>query len=157
MKRVTFKVFEVLLILLIIVWFAFKFIFNQLLQLPSKESASLISRDGGTLGSDKKKPFSRPFSRTRFEPSGSSVRMTSPTSQESSALLRQNQELRQKLQEEASSYRRRLDTYVSNNCKSLVNNWSNLVISAPSSIKSISPGEPVTSKSHAIQTALFRA
>lgn len=37
--------------------------------------------------------------------------MASPTPNESSALLRQNQELRQRLQEESSSYRRRLDTY----------------------------------------------
>lgn len=37
--------------------------------------------------------------------------MSSPTPNESSALLRQNHELRQRLQEESSSYRRRLDTY----------------------------------------------
>lgn len=37
--------------------------------------------------------------------------MASPTPNESSVLLRQNQDLRQRLQEESSSYRRRLDTY----------------------------------------------
>lgn len=37
--------------------------------------------------------------------------MASPTPQDSTVLLRQNQDLRQRLQEEASSYRRRLDTY----------------------------------------------
>lgn len=37
--------------------------------------------------------------------------MASPTPHETSSLLKQNQELRQRLQEEASSYRRRLDTY----------------------------------------------
>lgn len=35
----------------------------------------------------------------------------SPIPQESNALMRQNHELRQRLQEEANSYRRRLDTY----------------------------------------------
>ena len=81
-------------------------------QLPSKDASSLISRsiDGGN-SVDKKKPFTRPFSKTRLEPTGSSVRMGSPTPNESGALLRQNQELRQRLQEESSNYRRRLDTY----------------------------------------------
>lgn len=81
-------------------------------QLPSKDASSLISRsiDGGN-SLDKKKPFTRPFSKTRLEPTGSSVRMASPTPKESGALLRQNQELRQRLQEESSNYRRRLDTY----------------------------------------------
>lgn len=37
--------------------------------------------------------------------------MASPTPQDSSVLLRQNQDLRQRLQEEAGNYRRRLDTY----------------------------------------------
>ena len=111
MKRVTFKVFEALFFVLIICWFCVKIIFNKLFQLSSKEPTSLSSRivDGGSL--DKKKPFSRPFSKGRLETSGSVVRMSSPTPAESSALLRQNHELRQKLQEESSSYRRRLDTY----------------------------------------------
>lgn len=113
MKRVTFKVFEALFLLLCVFWFCCKFIFNQLFQLPSKEPTSLTSRigDGGSLSLDKKKPFSRPFSKGRLESAGSHVRMASPTPAESSALLRQNQELRQRLQEESSSYRRRLDTY----------------------------------------------
>jgi Ciliary rootlet component, centrosome cohesion len=110
MKRVTFKVSEALFLLLILFWFSVKFIFNRLFQLPNKEPTSLTSRigDGGGLSLDKKKPFSRPFAKA---PSGSAVRMSSPTPQESSALLRQNHELRQRLQEESSSYRRRLDTY----------------------------------------------
>lgn len=37
--------------------------------------------------------------------------MSSPVPSESSALLRQNQELRHRLQEESSNYRRRLETY----------------------------------------------
>lgn len=37
--------------------------------------------------------------------------MHSPTPNESGALLRQNQELRHRLQEESTNYRRRLDTY----------------------------------------------
>lgn len=113
MKRVTFKVFEALFLLLVLFWFAVKFIFNQLFQLPNKEPTSLTSRigDGGSLTLEKKKPFARPFTKSRLETTGSGVRMSSPTPQESSALLRQNHELRQRLQEESSSYRRRLDTY----------------------------------------------
>ena len=113
MKRVTFKVSQALFILLILIWLAVKFIFDRLFQLPNKEPTSLTSRigDGGSLSLDKKKPFSRPFPKGRFDSGGSAIRMSSPTPQESSALLRQNQELRQRLQEEASSYRRRLDTY----------------------------------------------
>lgn len=113
MKRVTFKVFEALFLLLCIFWFCVKFILNRLFQLPSKEPTSLTSRigDGGSLSLDKKKPFSRPFTKSRLENTGSGVRMSSPTPNESGALLRQNQELRQRLQEESSSYRRRLDTY----------------------------------------------
>lgn len=113
MKRVTFKVLEACSILLILFWFGVKFLFNQLFQLPGKESTILTSRigDGGSLSLDKKKPFSRPFSKGRLETSSSGVRMSSPTPNESGALLRQNQELRQRLQEESSSYRRRLDTY----------------------------------------------
>lgn len=69
--------------------------------------------DGGNTTLDKKKPFSRPFSKDRIEPSFNAVRMASgsPIPQEPSALLRQNQELRQRILEEANSYRRRLDTY----------------------------------------------
>lgn len=113
MKRVTFKVFEALFFLLFIFWLSIKFIFNKLFQLPSKEPTSLTLRigDGGSLSLDKKKPFSRPFAKGRLETTGSSVRMASPTPNESSGLLRQNHELRQRLQEESSSYRRRLDTY----------------------------------------------
>jgi hypothetical protein len=113
MKRVTFKVFEVLFLLLIVLLFCVKFIFHRLFQLPSKEPTSLTSRigDGGSLTLEKKKPFSRPFSKGRLETTGSGVRMSSPTPNESGALLRQNHELRQRLQEESSSYRRRLDTY----------------------------------------------
>ena len=113
MKRVTFKVFETFFLLLCFFWFSVKFIFNQLFQLPSKEPISLTSRigDGGSLTLDKKKPFSRPFTKGRLETTGSGVRMSSPTPAEAGALLRQNQELRQRLQEESNSYRRRLDTY----------------------------------------------
>ncbi|XP_058812044.1 rootletin isoform X2 [Topomyia yanbarensis] len=71
---------------------------------------------GGTTGAslcDRKKPFSRPFSKTSLEPSGTggSSRMLSPPSSETSSLIRQNNELRHRLQEEANNYRRRLDTY----------------------------------------------
>lgn len=55
-----------------------------------------------------KKPFSRQFHK-KFEPT--SARMSSPVSSETNALMRQNQELRNKLHEEANNYRRRLDTY----------------------------------------------
>lgn len=113
MKRVTFKVFEALFFLLFALWFCVKLILNRLFQLPTKEPTSLTSRigDGGSLTLEKKKPFSRPFSKGRLETTGSGVRMASPTGTESTALLRQNHELRQRLQEESSSYRRRLDTY----------------------------------------------
>lgn len=102
---------DTLFLLLALLWFGCEFIFRKLFQLPSKEPTSLTSRivDGGSL--DKKKPFSRPFSKGRLDTTGSGVRMASPTPNESGALLRQNQELRQRLQEESSSYRRRLDTY----------------------------------------------
>ncbi|KAG5673476.1 hypothetical protein PVAND_003521 [Polypedilum vanderplanki] len=81
-------------------------------RLPNKEPLSLTSRIGdGASVADKKKPFSRPFSKSRLDTSGASVRMSSPVPNESSALLRQNQELRQRLQDESSNYRRRLDTY----------------------------------------------
>jgi hypothetical protein len=109
MRRVTFKVLtEGSLLFLVCVWCCIEFILAQLLQLPNKEPLSLTSRIGAD---DKKKPFSRPFSKTRLEPSGASVRMASPVPNESGALLRQNHELRQRLQDESSSYRRRLDTY----------------------------------------------
>ncbi|XP_062702391.1 rootletin isoform X2 [Aedes albopictus] len=69
----------------------------------------------GTSGDRKKGPFSRPFSKSRLEPSISggagSGRMSSPSPTDTSALMRQNNELRQRLQEEASTYRRRLETY----------------------------------------------
>lgn len=114
MKRVTFKVLvNAILFLFVLIWCHIELIFTQLFQLQSKEPTSLTSRivDGGL---DKKKPFSRPFSKGRLEPgivSGASVRMASPVPSESSALLRQNHELRQRLQDESNSYRRRLDTY----------------------------------------------
>lgn len=113
MKRVTFKVVDSLFVVLILLWLCAKTIFHQIFQLPSKEPTSLSTRigDGGSLSLDKKKPFSRPFNKGRLEGPGASVRMSSPTPNESSALLRQNQELRQRLAEESTSYRRRLDTY----------------------------------------------
>lgn len=113
MKRVTFKVLvDILLILIVFIWCCIEFIFIQLFQLQSKEPTSLTSRivDGGI----DKKPFSRPFAKGRLEPGksvGASVRMASPVPNESSTLLRQNHELRQRLQDEGSNYRRRLDTY----------------------------------------------
>lgn len=66
---------------------------------------------GSSCGADKKKPFARPFSKTRLDPSGSSVRMSSPIPNESSALLRQNQELRQRLHDDSANYRKKLETY----------------------------------------------
>lgn len=63
-------------------------------------------------GVEKKKPFTRPFHKSRLEPNGSSTgRMTSPAPSETTSLLRQNQELRNRLHDEASNYRKRLDTY----------------------------------------------
>lgn len=111
MRRVTFQVLEGSLLFLVIIWCCIEFIFAQLLQLPNKEPLSLSSRIAEGASADKKKPFSRPFSKGRLEPSGASVRMASPVPNESGALLRQNHELRQRLQDESSSYRRRLDTY----------------------------------------------
>lgn len=101
-------------LIIILLWLCVQFIFNQLFQLPSKEPTSLTSRigdSGSASGTDKKKPFSRPFSKSRLETTGSGNRMSSPIPNETNALLRQNQELRQRLQEESTSYRRRLDTY----------------------------------------------
>lgn len=79
-----------------------------LLQSLKDTSVSSLTRSNSV---EKRKPFQRPFTKNRFEPTGSS-RMASPTpAPDSSSLIRQNQDLRQRLQEESSSYRRRLDTY----------------------------------------------
>jgi len=113
MKRVTFKVFEVSFLVVVLLCNCLDLILCRIFQLPNKEPISLTSRLADSTG-DKKKPFSRPFSKGRLEPTGgggSGNRMSSPVQSESNALLRQNQELRQRLQEESSSYRRRLDTY----------------------------------------------
>ncbi|XP_065072928.1 rootletin isoform X2 [Ochlerotatus camptorhynchus] len=68
---------------------------------------------GGGSSGDRKKPFSRPFSKSRLEaPTASgSGRMSSPSPTDTGCLMRQNNELRQRLQEEATTYRRRLETY----------------------------------------------
>lgn len=65
---------------------------------------------------EKRKPFERPFGKARFE--NGACKMASPPTPPSppspgdtNLLIRQNQELRDRLQEEASLYRRRLDTY----------------------------------------------
>lgn len=83
------------------------------LQVPYKSTLNTNlgspTREKQTVGS--KKPFSRPFNKSRIENSTSTPRMSSPTSAETSTLLRQNQELRQRLQDEAGSYRRRIDAY----------------------------------------------
>lgn len=113
MRRVTFKVAETSLIIFIVLWCCIELIFNNFFQLPTKEPTSLTSRigDSGNSSLDKKKPFSRPFSKTRIDTNGANVRMHSPVTSESNVLLRQNQELRQRLQDESNNYRRRLDTY----------------------------------------------
>jgi len=113
MRRVTFKVAETSLIIFIVLWSCIELIFNNFFQLPNKEPTSLTSRigDSGSSNLDKKKPFSRPFSKSRLDTNGTNVRMHSPVASESNVLLRQNQELRQRLQDESSNYRRRLDTY----------------------------------------------
>jgi Ciliary rootlet component, centrosome cohesion len=112
MKRVSFKVSRSLISLFISFCVFIKSIFDRIFQLPGKEPTSIAtSRVGEIGGADKKKPFTRPFTKTRLEGSGASVRMASPTPNETNNLLRQNQELRQRLQEESSGYRRRLDTY----------------------------------------------
>lgn len=64
---------------------------------------------------EKRKPFDRSFNKNRFE-HGTAKTMTTPalpvaSLNDPNSLLRQNQELRDRLQEEASQYRRRLDTY----------------------------------------------
>lgn len=72
---------------------------------------------------EKRKAFQRPLpvkprfdSRATGNTAAAAVatfaeRMSSPVQNESTVLLRQNQDLRSRLQEEASNYRRRLDTY----------------------------------------------
>lgn len=118
MKRVSFKVAETSIEFILFIFLCIEVIFAKIFQLPTKEPTSLTSSsriiDGANL--DKKKPFSRPFSKGRLDTGGSvgigaNVRMSSPTPNESNVLLRQNHELRQRLQDESSSYRRRLDTY----------------------------------------------
>lgn len=114
--------------------FNYSFFFN--FQLSGKDCApSIGSRHlteggggggGGLAGSsiDRKKPFSRPFNKSRLVDSGpsgivttasASHRMsspsTSPTTTDTGVLIRQNNELRHRLQQEASTYRRRLETY----------------------------------------------
>ncbi|XP_055612940.1 rootletin isoform X2 [Uranotaenia lowii] len=92
---------------------------------PSIGARHLGEGGGGGGGSlDRKKPFSRPFNKSRLEvpPSssggvaasggaGANHRMSSPSPSDTNALIRQNNELRHRLQEEANSYRRRLETY----------------------------------------------
>ncbi|GAB0088294.1 rootletin [Sergentomyia squamirostris] len=94
--------------------------------LPKENGSSTLRRSNSNESLEKKKPFSRPFSKGRLGDNapggGRSVRMASPAPLETAALLRQNQELRQRLQEEASNYRRRLDTY-----KQAQQNQANLV------------------------------
>lgn len=66
---------------------------------------------------EKRKQFQRPSVKTRIDSLSAGKltvatdRMSSPVQSESTVLLRQNQDLRTRLQEEASNYRRRLDTY----------------------------------------------
>lgn len=85
-------------------------------------STSAVGFAGGTLRRSssnesidrKRQPFSRPFSKNRIDGNSlpRSTRMSSPGPIESSSqLLRQNHELRNRLQEEQSNYRRRLETY----------------------------------------------
>lgn len=73
-----------------------------------------LRRSSSNESIDRKKPFSRPFSKSRIDGNSlpRSTRMSSPGPIESSSqLLRQNHELRSRLQEEQSNYRRRLETY----------------------------------------------
>lgn len=70
--------------------------------------ASKDSHLASSTADSLKKPFTRPFHKKFELPS---ARMSSPAPSETNALIRQNQELRNRLNEEASSYRRRLDTY----------------------------------------------
>ena len=78
--------------------------------MPLKEPSSVLSRSNSL---EKRKPFSRPFNKSRFEPNvgSATARMSSPPPCESNVLLKQNQDLRQRLQDESSNYRKRLDTY----------------------------------------------
>uniref|UniRef100_A0A182TLZ5 Rootletin-like coiled-coil domain-containing protein n=1 Tax=Anopheles melas TaxID=34690 RepID=A0A182TLZ5_9DIPT len=91
---------------------------------------------GSALADRSKKPFSRPFNKSRLQhepsstttaggvsgtggPPATTARMPSstgsssgpPSAADTSALIRQNNELRHRLQEEANNYRRRLETY----------------------------------------------
>ncbi|XP_049535344.1 valacyclovir hydrolase [Anopheles darlingi] len=132
--------------------------FNKLLN--GKDCAPSVGLRGseGGIGyggsSDRtKKPFSRPFNKSRLEtsttstvvPSGvpgtgppivgkmassSSSGGTGPSTADTSALMRQNNELRHRLQEEANNYRRRLDTYkqAQNNQAALVSRLQAKVI-----------------------------
>ncbi|XP_055617320.1 rootletin [Toxorhynchites rutilus septentrionalis] len=89
--------------------------------IPSRhlgESGSVAGGGGGGSAVGNKKPFSRPFNKTRLDQSsggsgtgGAAHRMSSPSHSDTSTLVRQNNELRHRLQEEANNYRRRLDTY----------------------------------------------
>ncbi|XP_055529661.1 rootletin isoform X2 [Wyeomyia smithii] len=114
-------------------------------KLGGKDCApSIVSRHlgegGGGSGSgtghgDRRKPFSRPFNKSRLESSAtgaapSSSRMLSPPSPDTSSLIRQNNELRHRLQEEASNYRRRLETYkqAQNNQAALVSRLQTKVL-----------------------------
>ena len=73
------------------------------------------TRSSDRDNSDKKRPFQRPFSRSRLESISSTTapqnRMASPAPSDSGSLMRQNNELRQRLADESSNYRRRLETY----------------------------------------------
>ncbi|XP_053659814.1 rootletin [Anopheles marshallii] len=96
------------------------------------------SEGGGGVGpganTDRcKKPFSRPFNKNRLQhdasaaggggsgtlsvpaagrmPSSTGSSSSPPSAADTNALIRQNNELRHRLQEEANNYRRRLDTY----------------------------------------------
>lgn len=125
MKRVSFKVLiSTLISLFVSLWLLIKLTFNIFFQLASKEPISLTSTTSSRVGgevagsagnsilcnnSDKKKPFARPFTKGRLEGSATMASPTTPN--ETTNLLRQNQELRQRLQDESCNYRRRLDTY----------------------------------------------
>lgn len=65
---------------------------------------------------EKRRPFERPFGKARFDNGVSKMASpptppSPPSPSDTNLLIRQNQELRDRLQEEASLYRRRLDTY----------------------------------------------
>lgn len=75
--------------------------------MPLKDTSTGLTRSNSL---EKRRPFARPFTKARFEPAAT-ARMASPTPNESTVLLKQNQDLRQRLQEEAGNYRKRLDTY----------------------------------------------